>query len=215
MTEQRHMTWSEVLADAKGRQTLFATLAGIAIALFSYTRFLRAVEARQGVSFIDPVHALVGPIDLTWPIFLVLYGGLILAIAVFASRPLDLLAAMRTYTILIVLRMACMWSLPLDPPPTMITLADPFVEMFTAGSAALTRDLFFSGHTSILVMMALIVRTRRLRIVFGVLAAVMAVAVTLQHVHYTVDVLVAPMAAWLAVTIAGAHPTDRQAPRRS
>jgi len=116
--------------------------------------------------------------------------------------------------------MACMWSLPLDPPPTnppptMITLADPFVETFTPGSAALTRDLFFSGHTSILVMMALIVRTRRLRIVFGALATVMAVAVTLQHVHYTVDVLVAPMAAWLAVTIAGARPTDRQAPRRS
>jgi len=120
------MTWSEVLADGKERQTLFATLAGIAIALFSYTRFLRAVEARQGVSFIDPVHALAGPIDLTWPIFLVLYGGLILAIAVLARRPLDLLAAMRTYTILIVMRMACMWSLPLDPPPTMITLADPF-----------------------------------------------------------------------------------------
>jgi membrane-associated phospholipid phosphatase len=98
-----------------------------------------------------------------------------------------------------------MWLLPLDPPATMIALHDPFVQFFASETARpLTRDLFFSGHTSILCLMGFLMPDRMRRSAFFVMAAAVGAAVILQHVHYAVDVAVAPLAAWAAVSLSGA-----------
>ena len=87
-----------------------------------------------------------------------------------------------------------MWSLPLDPPPTAIPLSDPLVEVLGTGKL-LTRDLFFSGHTSFMFLMYLVCNTK-LRPFFLLSTLLVGVCVLLQHVHYTVDVLVAPFVAY-------------------
>ena len=69
--------------------------------------------------------------------------------------------------------------------PTHIIL-DPasFINYFTFGG-----DLFFSGHTGIPFLMALIYwENRKLRIIFIVLSIMFAVTVLLTHLHYTIDV---------------------------
>ena len=50
-----------------------------------------------------------------------------------------------------------MWATPLDPPPGMIVLEDPLVQLFGGASRPLTRDLFFSGHTSTMFLLFLAV----------------------------------------------------------
>ena len=181
------------------------TFATLFITLFSYTRFLNHVEQREGLVFLDPIHAVLGPIDLTWPIFIMLYGALIVAIVAMARTPVILFRAIRAYTMLIGIRIICMWLLPLDPPSTMIALGDPLVQMFTSGtSVPPTRDLFFSGHTSILCVIGFVLPQRNWKIVFFSLATLVGIAVILQHVHYSIDVVVAPLAAWAAASLSGA-----------
>lgn len=56
---------------------------------------------------------------------------------------------------------------------------------------------FFSGHTGLPILMALIFWDRfRIRIAFLALSAVFAAAVLLAHIHYSIDVLAAPFMAY-------------------
>jgi len=47
-----------------------------------------------------------------------------------------------------------MYSAPLDAPERLILLNDPFVQFIGSGEA-LTKDLFFSGHTATLFLLFL------------------------------------------------------------
>ncbi len=182
------------------------TVVVMTVTLYSYTTFLTSVEARSGVVYNDPLHRLMGPVDLTWLVFTLLYGALLLAIVVLLREPPVFFRALRAYTMLIGLRMICMWLLPLDPPETMIALNDPFVELFTTGgTATLTRDLFFSGHTATLCLIGFVTPGRWYRWTFYALALVVGVSVIAQHVHYSIDVVVAPLAAFAAAWLAGAY----------
>ena len=178
--------------------TLFAFLASI----LSYTRFLSWVELRPGFAFLDPIHTLFPPVDLSWLIFFVLYASVVLLFATIGRDPELLFGLMRAYTILIALRMISMALLPLDAPITMVALIDPVVQAATGnGNSPLTRDLFFSGHTSFLCLVAFFAPNKTLKYIFFGLTAIVGVAVIVQHVHYTVDVVIAPMAAWFAASL--------------
>lgn len=177
-------------------------LAALVLALWSYTTFLTNVESRQGVHLTDPLHGRVGPINFTWPIFTVLYGALVASLVALRSKPDVVVTALRGYLVLIAFRIVVMWASPLDPPATMIPLTDPFVAMFTGNGTTLTRDLMFSGHVSILCLVAFIVPQQWLRRALFVSAAVVGGMLIAQHVHYTVDVLVAPLAALSAARFA-------------
>ena len=95
-------------------------------------------------------------------------------------------------------RSAVMWATPLDPPPGMIVLEDPFVQQVGGASHPLTRDLFFSGHTSTLFLLLLVVPGRAAKALFLACTLGVAFLVLVQHVHYAVDVLAAPPFAYAA-----------------
>jgi len=197
-------TWKDVLSDRRELFVSAITLIVLVFTLTSYASFLTGIERRPGFAFTDPLHQLVGPVDLTWPIFLILYGALIAAVGLLVGQPLILFRVLRAYTILVAIRMLCMWMLPLDPPTTMIALSDPIVELFTTDSAStLTRDLFFSGHTATFFLIGAVVPNKIFRRVYYGLGTLIAFMVIVQHVHYTVDVLVAPMAAFTAAYLVG------------
>ncbi len=207
------MTWREHLAERNATAVLVVTLAALAVTLFSYSRFIAVIEQRQGVVFFDPILHAITPVDLTWPIFLVIYCAIIATVLLLWTDPPRLLRLLRAYTILIGIRVACMALLPLDPPAGMISLADPIVTFFTGSAVALSRDLFFSGHVSLLCLIALMMPTRMLRYIFVALTVFVGIAVVVQHVHYTIDVVVAPLAAWTAFSLVGGRGPDRTAVR--
>jgi hypothetical protein len=84
----------------------------------------------------------------------------------------------------------------------MIPLRDPFVEFFGI-NATLTRDLFFSGHTSLMMLLYLTARRQWLRHVYMMGTLTLAVCVVIQHVHYAFDVFVAPFVAYGSVRLVG------------
>lgn len=170
---------------------LIISLTALGLILIFYSKFLVFIEGREGISFIDPILVYVKPIDLSWISFGFIYGGILLAFLVLLKHPEKLIALIQSYGILILLRMLAMYSLPLDPPPTLIPLHDPLVEYFGTGTL-LTRDLFFSGHTSLAFLLYLAIPKGKLKYLFLFSAIVIAGAILMQHVHYFVDVLVAP-----------------------
>jgi hypothetical protein len=185
------------------RVRLLVILPALAVTLTALAAFVKRVELRPGVVLPDPVLAMLTPRDATWLIFGFIYVGILLAIALLARRPVRLLVGVEAYVVMALLRMAVMWVTPLDPPPGMILLEDPLVQGLGGASSALTRDLFFSGHTSTMFLLFLAVPGRA-RAFYLAATACVAALVLVQHVHYTVDVLVAPAFAFAAWSIARA-----------
>jgi hypothetical protein len=202
MTRQKlAATWKSAWQDPAIRRALLLTLPLLVITLSVLARFLEGVERRPGVVVPDPVLILFTPHDVTWVTFLLIYAGLFGAIAILMRDPRRLLLAIHTYMIMVVFRICAMSLLPLEPPLSMIPLTDPFVEYFGTG-IPLNKDLFFSGHTSTLFLLGLTMPSRRWQTVFFLCAAAVACCVLLQHIHYTVDVFVAPFVAYASYRLA-------------
>ena len=193
------MDWKNFLT--KRKKELVLTILFLAVILYIFPKFLIYVEERQGVTLTDPILVLFNPIDLTWLTFGLIYISLIVAIYSFAAKPEVLLLALQSYSILVIFRMMVMYSAPLNAPEKLILLNDPFVQFFGSGEV-LTKDLFFSGHTATLFLLFLISDKKYLKIIFLISSILVGIAVLLQHVHYTIDVLAAPFFAYSSYKIA-------------
>jgi hypothetical protein len=186
--------------DPAWRMELAMTGALLVPVLFALTHFLDAVERRHGVTLPDPVLALFPAVNLTWLTFLIIYAGIIVGLVVLVQNPRRLLLIFQAYAVMALFRMAAMYLAPLEPPPGIIELRDPFVEFF-GGGKTLTRDLFFSGHTSTTFLLFLVIPGRWLRVAYAGATLLVGLCVVLQHVHYTVDVVAAPFFAYGAYSI--------------
>jgi membrane-associated phospholipid phosphatase len=187
--------WSEIWRNRRFRVELIVTILLTIVALATLANFLNWVETRPGVTYNDPVLNFLPIINLTWLTFSLIYIGLISGIVFLTRRPRTMLIAFQSYVLLVAVRIAAMYVLPLAAPPTAIPLQDPTVEYLGTGKL-LTQDLFFSGHTSTLFLLFLTAQGKTLRTVFLVCTVAVGISVLLQHVHWTVDVLVAPFIAY-------------------
>jgi len=187
--------WKEAVRSPSFRLQLLLTVPIVGILLLSYAHFLEWIELRPGVVLDDPLLASFPAHKLTWIVFGLIYGGLLLGLGTLSTRPAALLLALQSYALIVAVRMAAMYFMPLDPPLGMIRLKDPFVQLFDIG-VVLTKDLFFSGHTATLFLLFLTAQHRVLRAVFLLATVVVGAGLIWQHVHYTVDILAAPFVAF-------------------
>ena len=193
--------WTTAWRDPRFRLRIFLTVPALVASLLVLARFLTWNEVRPGAVLRDPVLALLPPRDLTGLTFGLIYLGLFFGVARLAREPRALVVALQAYVLMVLFRIAAMGVTPLEPPPGMIPLHDPLVRLFGPG-ALLTKDLFFSGHTSTLFLLALVVPGRRWNALFLVSTAAVGISVLWQHVHYTIDVLAAPVFAYASFRIA-------------
>jgi hypothetical protein len=193
--------WRAAWRTRNFRLRVIVTVPAVILALFALSRFLLAVECRVGATIPDPVLRLFAPRDVTWLTFGFIYAGLILGLVVLSRYPERCVLAFQGYAIMVVFRIMAMALIPLDPPSTMLALKDPFVETFGTGTP-LTKDLFFSGHTSTLFLLTLVMPTKNARRLFVVCVIGVAACVLLQHVHYSIDVFVAPFFSYAALVVA-------------
>ena len=200
-TKTDESIWLPLLKTSKFRIQFFLTIFFLLSALFVYRKFLDFAEARPGIVIPDPILKLYNPIDLTWLIFGIIYLCLIIGVFALAKKPEKLLLAFQTYTAIVFVRIIAMYLMPFEAPEKLIVLKDPFVEMFGSGES-LTKDLFFSGHTTTLFMLFLVVESKRLKYVFLISAIVVGVTIVLQHVHYVIDVFAAPFFTYVCFIVA-------------
>lgn len=160
--------------------------------------FFGFIGQRPGRIPFEPLHPLLGPIDISVPLFVLLYATIAVGLWHLVRSPWHLLRALQAYVILQVLRMLSLFTFTLEPPPDIIDLIDPVTQLFYPGDLPFRKDLFFSGHTATLALLALSMPTARWRWPVWIAAFLVALAVVAQHVHWTIDVLAAPVFAALA-----------------
>jgi hypothetical protein len=187
--------WRAALGERAFRIQLIGMGAALVAALSAFARFLGVNEARAGAALADPLLAILPAHDMTWVAFALIYVSLFSAIYSLVGRPRELLVAITSYAVLAIVRMTMMYATPLEAPVGFIPLVDPVIEFFGTGTTV-NKDLFFSGHTSTLFLLYLTATRPRLRALFLACTIAVAACVLIQHVHYTVDVLVAPFASY-------------------
>ena len=176
--------------------TVLALLLGLVALL---PRYFAWVQARPGRHLPDPLLAALPAHDVSALTFTIIYLGIGLGLVTLLPRPTRLLRALGAYLLLHLLRCATLWLLPLEPPTGLVLLRDPLVDqLIYAAPAPITKDLFFSGHTATLLLLALAVPAgwRRTALLAGTVA--IGTLVLIQHAHYTYDVLAAPLFTALA-----------------
>lgn len=189
------MSWSSFFQDRKCRIEFIVTIIVTIPTLLLFSQFLSLIELREGVVLNDPLLRLFNPIDLTWATFALIYVSIILFLLNIIKQPEKLMIAIQTYVLMVFLRGIAMYLTPFNAPDKIILLHDPFVQLFGKGEI-LTKDLFFSGHTGTLFLLFLLVENKCLKTIFLAATILVGSAVLLQHVHYSVDVFVAPFVAY-------------------
>lgn len=160
--------------------------------------FFAFVNAHPGWRPFDPVLPHLGPADTSVWTFSILYGTILLTVARAARSPLLLLRGVHAYLLMMVLRITCIRLVLLEPPLDIVPLIDPLTQHFYPGDKPFLKDLFFSGHTATLSLMVALARGRVGRWLTVLATVAMGVLVLVQHAHWTIDVLVAPVAVAVA-----------------
>jgi hypothetical protein len=164
------------------------------LVIIIYGRFLDFIELRKGSILDDPILNSFIPVEVTWFTFGIIYVSVIMVLFHLSWQPHQLLKAFQAYIFIALARMLSMYLTPLDPPPLLIPLEDPFVQSVSSG--VLTRDLFFSGHTSTLFLLFLSCTGRKMKVFFLICTILVGLLVLVQHVHYSIDVVAAPFYAY-------------------
>jgi membrane-associated phospholipid phosphatase len=182
------------------RRTITGLTIIIAI-LSSMPTFFQYIERRHGIQLNDPVLAQLVPHNVSLPLFIVIWALSGLYIYRAAQTPQLFLNFVWAYIILLLFRAITIFLIPLDPPTGLIPLVDPLSNFFY-GDKFVTKDLFFSGHTSTVFLMYLSLPRKTDRNLAVIATTIVGVLLLVQHVHYTFDVLGGLLFAWLARRLA-------------
>jgi hypothetical protein len=188
--------WTVAWQSAKFRRKVVTGFFAVALILTAFPVFFQAIEKREGILLNDRILELLPAHNVSIPIFIIVW--LLTALTLFRclQNPDMLVTLLWSYILLSLSRFLSITLVPLDPPADLIGLADPLANTFY-GPRFVTKDLFFSGHTSTLFLMFLCLQTRTDKLLALAGTTVVGVLLLVQHVHYTMDVLAAPVFTWL------------------
>lgn len=89
--------------------------------------------------------------------------------------------------------MVTMYVFTLEPPAGIIPLHDPIVDVIAYGGQVFNKDLFFSGHVATLTLFVLLEERPVIKKILTLNTLIVAGLILLQRVHYTIDVVAAPL----------------------
>lgn len=199
----KNPAWSNAWANPTFRKkSIGALIVFISIVLF-LPHFFSVIEARPGIVLNDLLLLHLPAKDFSLLIFLFVWSTSILIIIRSVQQPAIFLLALGMLIVITLCRIVTISVLPLDAPIGLIPLSDPLTNLTYGGSQIfITKDLFFSGHTSNLFMFYLCLQKKRDK-QFALFATLMVgMLVLVQHVHYTIDVAGAFIFTWLIVFFA-------------
>ena len=109
-------------------------------------------------------------------------------------KPELLLLFLWGFIFLSISRFITIFLFPLNPPEQLIELSDPITNIFYGKKHGfITKDLFYSGHTSTQFLMFLCFTKKTDKILSLISTILIGIFVLVQHIHYSIDVLAAPI----------------------
>lgn len=192
--------WGEFWEIRTRRYEFLITVIALFFIMIAMLQYLQINEKRIGVQIADPLLSLMPTIDLSALTFFVLYTSIIATILILLQQPHRLLIGFQIYTLYAIFRTTTMWLTPLEAPAGITPLIDPLLAWASTGQQ-LNKDLFFSGHTSTMFILYLVLPEGRSKSLFFLGFIVIAISLLFQHVHYSVDILAAPFFCYGALGI--------------
>jgi membrane-associated phospholipid phosphatase len=194
MSEQRAAVgvWKSNWQSSDYRKKLIAGLILISFILLALPFFYQAIEQRNGISFNDYLLSWLPAYDLSIYIFTVIWSMTLLTFSRFKQDPNIFLTFLWGFILINLSRFVSIGLIPLNAPADLIPIHDPISNHFY-GPKFITKDLFFSGHTAAMFLMFLCLKKRTDKILALLATIIIGIAVLLQHVHYTMDVVMAPV----------------------
>ncbi|HTB27052.1 MAG TPA: phosphatase PAP2-related protein [Puia sp.] len=154
--------------------------------------FFNAIQERNGISFNDLILERIPARNVSVAVFFLIWSSCLILILRIYRDPMMLLTMLWAYNGVTLVRMACITLISLNPPAGLIPLADPITNQFY-GQRYITHDLFFSGHTTTVFLIFLCLKKKTDRIYTLIASVALGILLLVQHVHYTIDVLAAPV----------------------
>lgn len=196
-------SWSSAWQTEGFAIKLGATIATFIVGALQFPTYLNHIQHRKGIVLDDIILNYIPATDVSYLIFGIIYGLLVyMLIRTLKNAQLFLLFAI-TFMIETVLRMMSIYFVPLDAPLGLINLSDPLTEALVySTNQPITKDLFFSGHTSTMIMIWIFLQKPLEKKVGAIACLTLAFLLLLQHIHYTADVVAAFIFTYLSYLLA-------------
>jgi hypothetical protein len=175
----------------------------VTMILTSY--FFNYIEAsKDGVILNDWILKKIPAFDVS-AFIVTIMGSAILLFSIRAiADPNILITFLFALVLQLTTRMITISITGFFPPHGLIVLRDPMGSLLYR-SRFITRDLFYSGHTAIVCLLYFCSVNKRHKYYFLLAAMSVGLLLLIQHVHYTIDVVCAPLFAfggyWLSKRI--------------
>jgi hypothetical protein len=194
-------SWSDLWAYPRTRgMIIFCGLALLLVFFYLPVFYQEVIGPRPGIFPDDPVLRHLVPLDWSVFTFTIIYLSIAETFFSIIRQPYRVLLGLSVYLLVTLLRMIAMYGLTFEPPPDMIPLIDPVTAHFYP-QGGFSKDLFFSGHVSTMTLMVMLENRFIFKLLKGVGTLAVAVFLAWQHVHYTLDLLVAPLVTILVYRI--------------
>ena len=194
--------WAEAWDSKSFRWSFIMALVVFLIFPWKADDYFQWIQGRKGTVLGDWVLEQIPAFDVSKLIFAIIYMSVIYLLISLIGRPKTFLWFAWAFNIETTFRFASIYLVALEPPLGLVDLHDPLAEIFIYGeNMAITKDLFFSGHTATMVFVAYFLPTKLGRLIAIGLTGMIMVLLAIQHVHYSIDILAAPIVTWISIQI--------------
>jgi PAP2 superfamily protein len=188
--------WRLAWKSAAFRNKIFAGFILLFITLATFPFFFQTIDERTGPVINDWLLNFLPSYNVSVPIFIIMWGSTVFIFTRAFQNPDIFVVYLWAYIILSITRLVAITLVPLDPPVGLVELKDPISNTFY-GMRVVTKDLFFSGHTSTLFLNFLCLKKKSDKTIMLTATCIVGSLLLIQHVHYTIDVLAAPFFTYL------------------
>lgn len=200
LDNSEQVLWKNAWANTSFKIKIIVGLSLIAITLSLYPLFFDYIEQRNGVVLNDFFLQKLPAKNVSIPVFTIIWGMGALTIYRVIQSPRIAVNTIWCFLLIAVSRVVSISLCHLNPPADLIPLVDPLSNTFYGGKF-ITKDLFYSGHTATQFLMFLCLEKRTDKILTLISTVLIGILVLIQHVHYTLDVITAPLFAYLCYKV--------------
>ena len=188
--------WGQAWVEPWFKEKFLLGLSCFVTLLSVFPIFYQHIEKRNGFVNEDFILNILPAYDMSMPIFIITWFIAILMIVRSIQNPTIFITFLYGFIILNLARFVSISLIHFNPPPDLIPITDPISNIFY-GNSYVTKDLFFSGHTATQFLCYLCLQKKINKFLALLATIIMGILVLIQHVHYTVDVVSAPIFAYI------------------
>lgn len=187
-------SWKAAFENRTFTLQFLGALAVFFIFPFKADDYFQWIQSREGIQWNDPILNAIPALNVSYPIFGIIYSSVIYLLYRLLHDPKRFLWFAWAFNLETGFRFLTIYLVALNPPAGLVDLHDPLAEMFIYGeNMPITKDLFFSGHTATMVFVCFFLPTQQERRMALFLSFVLVTLLLIQHVHYSADIVAAPL----------------------